>query len=163
MDKQNKTKSKIPSCVEEINEFIYTYLHLDEKDNFQLLHSELIRPHGINEFQIFGRFRGERITTSDNDVKFLVQEVDFKLVNLIEEGAEFFYKIKGACFEREEKNDNINCYIEIEESKGNSKNLDFISRQLFVFEKGEMIDFHIAGRIKGVFRNGVPCLTKIHF
>lgn len=160
MKKENKCG--VPENEADINKCIYTYLHLEESDIFQLLHNESSK--GINEFQVYGKFQGERIKTSDDKTKFLLQRIEFKLVNL---GKDKLYRCKDAELTNNVKTGEVDCNIIIEIVKRQKKGVDFTHEQLFLFENGQMIDIHLRPEKNGepgpLTRNGIPCLVKAHF
>lgn len=152
----------VPENENDINRCIYTYLHLEESDIFQLLHNESSK--GINEFQVYGKFHGEIIKTKDESAKFLLQRIEFKLVNLGKKG---FFKCKNVELVHNAKSGQVDCKILIEEVNQQKAGIDLVHDQLFLFDNGQMIDLHIQPEKNGetgpLTRNGIPCLVMAHF
>ncbi|MDT7829120.1 hypothetical protein RQM65_10630 [Pricia sp. S334] len=155
---KNRDECGIPEDPKDINACIYTFLHLEEEDIFQLLHNESTQ--GINFFQTYGRVRGEKLSTTDGTVKFLIKEVDFKLVNL---GRDEDPKYTIVETDLRDSDGDIVCDIVIDRVERQKVGVDFTLKKLFLVENGKMIDFHLmpaAGDENRLTRNGIPCNTR---
>lgn len=154
MSNQNNTP-QIPESSEDINEFIYTFLHLTNSDIFQLLHVE-ITEELINPFQLYGCVRGKVVKDG-----FLLEEIDLKLVNMVEEEDPEQYKIVGADMSQNTDDpDLIDFKIEIANISKRSKGVDLTYKPSFVLKNGQKIDYHVGNPQT---RNGRPCNNMVYF
>ncbi len=153
----------VPETLKDINEFIYTFLHVEESEIFQLLHNE-VDENGISLFQVYGRFRGVKIRTSDDEERFLIKEVDLKLINMKQKDTTNFFQVKDAKISKSTENNSIDFMIYIKSIERQEAGIDFVLEQEFLLNCYQIIDNHV--EITGfdpVTRNGIPCKNAAFF
>ena len=158
----NGITSKIPETPQDIGKHIFTFLHLEEANIFQLLYVD-VDLKGVNAFQLYGRFNGETVTPIQGDAFFLLNTVDFKLVNMNSNVQEVF-KIDDAELKTSDKNPNaIDLFLTIAQVHQKNEGVDFTLHTDFQIQKNQFIDCHAAFGNVPSNRNGRPCNLKAYF
>ncbi|QCX01640.1 hypothetical protein FGM00_16540 [Aggregatimonas sangjinii] len=152
----NSPFPKPPENKADINATIFTFLHLERSDIFQLLHND-VRDDNFCNFQIFGCFQGNKVVI-ENKEKFLVEKVALKLVNM-DPNSDVLYTIGGATMKTNTKNEVDFAITTIQTGKP-VKGVDFTLEQLFLLERFQKIDYHVG---EGLDSGGYPCNQSAFF
>jgi len=154
MSSQN-SNLQIPETPEDINRFIYTFLHVTNSDIFQLLHNETTAD-GYNPFQIYGCVRGAL-----EDGGFRMEEIDLKLVNMAQVNNNEQFKIIDANMVANMDNPNlIDFFVTIEEVSQQTQGIDLTYKPSFLIKNCQKIDYHVGNPLT---RNGRPCNNMVYF
>ncbi|QHI37292.1 hypothetical protein IMCC3317_26710 [Kordia antarctica] len=157
----------MPRDRRDINKNVYTFLHLEESDTYQILHNETDND-GINKFQLYGRFIGEKFLTENKETVFLVKEVNFKLINIIQNQAVIQYGFDSIRVDGTDDKGIMNITANLKEipyDEEFEKNTHHrLIDQPFKVKLNQKIDYHLhTSYPKLILRNGIPCNTVAYF
>ena len=150
-----------PENREQINEQVFTYLHLEKSNIYQLLHNEINEDTLKSLGQVYGNFEGHRIIDADGKPFFILRRASLKYVNIDQKNEP---QKKVASFEISTNPSNnmlVDFKITIEEVASQKEGADVTQDCNFVFVLNQKIDYHVEE--PNLTKNGIPCNTMVFF
>lgn len=153
---------KPPENIKEINTQIFTYLHLEKSNIYQLLHNEIKDDDSFKSLgQVYGNFEGHKIIDADGKPFFILRRASLKYVNIDRKKEP---QKRVASFEISTNPDNsmlVDFDITLEKVENQEEGPDVTQDCNFVFVLNQKIDYHVDDG--NLTKNGIPCNTMVFF